>query len=167
MLSKNEWDPLKKVIVGIADDAKIPELDISLRTINYADKKQESEIPKPGIYPQQVIDEANEDLNHFCRALQQEGVEVLRPDKNCVPNYYNYCPRDNVLVYDDPVNLMQYVTYVLMKVFGYSEQKAKFLMLQVHQQGRSIVWSGEREKAEFFTQQLQSHQLKSSLEKAE
>lgn len=101
MLSKNEWDPLKKVIVGIADDAKIPELDISLRTINYADKKQESEIPKPGIYPQQVIDEANEDLNHFCRALQQEGVEVLRPDKNCVPNYYNYCPRDNVLVYDD------------------------------------------------------------------
>lgn len=101
MLSKNEWDPLKKVIVGIADDAKIPKLDTSLRTINYADKKDESEIPKPGPYPQQVIEEANEDLDKFCRALELEGVEVLRPNKNHVPNYYNYCPRDNVLVYDD------------------------------------------------------------------
>lgn len=73
----------------------------------------------------------------------------------------------NVLVHDDPVNLMHYVTFVLMKIFGYSEAKANTLMMQVHQQGRSIVWSGEREKAEFYVQQLQAHQLKSSLEKAE
>ena len=72
----------------------------------------------------------------------------------------------NVLVYDDPVNLMGYVTWVFMKVFGYPETKATTLMMQVHEQGRSIVWTGEREKAEFFTQQLQAHQLKSSLEKA-
>jgi len=72
----------------------------------------------------------------------------------------------NVVVHDDPVNLMQYVTHVLMKVFGYSEKKAKILMMQVHQQSRSIVWTGEREKAEFYVQQLQAHQLKTSMEKA-
>ena len=72
----------------------------------------------------------------------------------------------NVVVHDDPVNLMAYVTLVLMKIFGYDEKKASVLMMQVHRQGRSIVWSGEREKAEFYVQQLQSHQLKSSLEKA-
>jgi ATP-dependent Clp protease adaptor protein ClpS len=71
----------------------------------------------------------------------------------------------NVVVHDDPVNLMAYVTWVLMKIFGYDEKKASILMMQVHQQGRSIVWTGQREKAEFYVQQLQSHQLKTSLEK--
>ena len=72
----------------------------------------------------------------------------------------------NVVVHDDPVNLMGYVTLVIMKIFGYDEKKATVLMMQVHKLGRSIVWSGEREKAEFYVQQLQSHQLKTSLEKA-
>ncbi len=71
----------------------------------------------------------------------------------------------NVVVHDDPVNLMDYVTWVLMKIFGYDETKATRLMLEVHERGRSIVWSGEREKAEFYAQQLQSFQLKTSLEK--
>ncbi len=73
----------------------------------------------------------------------------------------------NVIVHDDPVNLMGYVTYVLMKIFGYDEKKASILMMQVHQQGKSLVWTGQREKAEFYVQQLQTHQLKTSLEKAE
>lgn len=73
----------------------------------------------------------------------------------------------NVLVHDDPVNLMGYVTWVLMKIFGYDEKKASMLMMQVHKLGRSMVWTGQREKAEFYVQQLQAHQLKSSLEKAE
>jgi ATP-dependent Clp protease adaptor protein ClpS len=72
----------------------------------------------------------------------------------------------NVIVHDDPVNLMGYVTYVLMKIFGYDEKKATVLMMQVHQQGKSLVWTGQREKAEFYVQQLQAHQLKTSLEKA-
>ncbi len=72
----------------------------------------------------------------------------------------------SVIVHDDPVNLMGYVTLVIMKIFGYDEKKAAILMMQVHRQGRSIVWSGGREKAEFYTQQLQAHQLKTSLEKA-
>ncbi len=73
----------------------------------------------------------------------------------------------NVIVHDDPVNLVKYVIYVLMKIFGYSEKKSTVMTLQVHRQGRSIVWSGEREKAEFYVQQLQSHQLKSTMEKAQ
>lgn len=72
----------------------------------------------------------------------------------------------NVVVHDDPVNLMGYVTWVLMKIFGYPENRASALMMEVHKRGRSIVWSGEREKAEFYAQQLQAHQLKTSLEKA-
>jgi ATP-dependent Clp protease adaptor protein ClpS len=73
----------------------------------------------------------------------------------------------NVVVHDDPVNLMGYVTWVLMKIFGYPENRAAAMMMEVHKRGRAIVWSGEREKAEFYAQQLQAHQLKTSLEKAE
>ena len=72
----------------------------------------------------------------------------------------------NVVIHDDPVNLMGYVTWVIMKIFGYDEKKASILMMQVHKQGRSIVWTGQREKAEFYVQQLQAHQLKTTLEKA-
>lgn len=73
----------------------------------------------------------------------------------------------NVVVHDDPVNLMGYVTRVLMRIFGYPENRAATLMMEIHQRGRSVVWSGAREKAEFYAQQLQAHQLKTSLEKAE
>jgi ATP-dependent Clp protease adaptor protein ClpS len=72
----------------------------------------------------------------------------------------------NVIVHDDPVNLVRYVIFVLMKVFGYNEKKSTVMTMQVHKQGRSIVWTGEREKAEFYVQQLQAHQLKATLEKA-
>ncbi len=72
----------------------------------------------------------------------------------------------NVVVHDDPVNLMGYVTWVLMKVFGYNETKAAVLMMQVHKEGRSIVWTGSREEAEHYVQQVQAHQLKTSMERA-
>jgi len=73
----------------------------------------------------------------------------------------------NVIVHDDPVNLVRYVIFVLMKIFGYNERKSTVMTMQVHRQGRSIVWSGEREKAEFYVQQLQAHQLKSTMEKSQ
>ena len=72
-----------------------------------------------------------------------------------------------VIVYDDPVNLMQYVTMAFKKVFGYSDDKATSLMMQVHEKGRSLVWSGEKERAEFYVQQLHSFQLNASMEKAD
>lgn len=101
MLSKNEWDPLQTVIVGDATGARIPISDVSLRTINYADKADGSSIPAPGLYPKKVIDEANEDLELLCTFLRKLKINVLRPDKAFKPTYYNYCPRDSVLVHDD------------------------------------------------------------------
>jgi len=73
----------------------------------------------------------------------------------------------NVLILDDPVNLMGYVTLVVQQTFGYSKSKAESLMMQIHQTGKSIVWSGNREHAEFYVQQLQSKQLKTIMEKGE
>jgi ATP-dependent Clp protease adaptor protein ClpS len=72
----------------------------------------------------------------------------------------------NVIVYDDPVNLMSFVTLVLKRVFGYPQEKAEALMLEVHRNGLSVVWSGEREKAELYVQQLQAHQLLAAMKKA-
>ena len=102
MLSSNEWDPLKTVIIGIADDAKVPEIDTGVRTVNYADKIDVSSIT-PGLYPKQVIDEANEDLEILVNFLKKEHIKVYRPDKNLIPNYYNYCPRDSVLITDEGI----------------------------------------------------------------
>jgi ATP-dependent Clp protease adaptor protein ClpS len=53
-----------------------------------------------------------------------------------------------LIVWNDPVNLMSYVSYVFRSHFGYSEAKANALMLEVHRQGRSVVSSGSREKIE-------------------
>lgn len=101
MFSKNEWDRLKSVIVGIADDAKIPRTNIGLRTVNYADLTFSEYLQvKHGRYPDQVITEANEDLEKLCEFLREEDVRVVRPQNND-PEYYNYCPRDTVLVHDD------------------------------------------------------------------
>ncbi len=52
------------------------------------------------------------------------------------------------IVWNDPVNLMSYVTYVFQKLFGYDRDKATKLMLDVHHKGRAIVSSGSREKVE-------------------
>ena len=54
----------------------------------------------------------------------------------------------NVIVHNDPINLMSYVTLVLQRVFGYPRDRAERLMLEVHTRGRSLVWSGGREQAE-------------------
>lgn len=71
----------------------------------------------------------------------------------------------NVLVFDDPVNLMGYVTMVFQKVLGCGRGRAEELMMTVHTAGRAVVWTGEREKAEFYVQQLHQYQMQASLEK--
>lgn len=58
------------------------------------------------------------------------------------------------IVWDDPVNLMNYVSYVFQKIFGYSEAKARELMLQVHHEGRAVVSSGDRAKVEVDVRKL-------------
>ena len=64
-----------------------------------------------------------------------------------------------VLVWDDPINLMDYVTYVFQKLFGYSKAKAHRLMLQVHNEGRAVVASGTRERCEIDVSRLHAHGL--------
>jgi ATP-dependent Clp protease adaptor protein ClpS len=71
-----------------------------------------------------------------------------------------------VVVHNDPVNLMSYVTMVFQRVFGYPREKAERHMLEVHQKGRSILWSGMRERAELYVQQLHGYLLLATLEKA-
>lgn len=70
-----------------------------------------------------------------------------------------------VIVHNDPVNLMTYVTMVFQRVFGYPREKAERHMLEVHQNGRSILWCGVRERAEFYVQQLHGHLLLATLER--
>ncbi len=64
-----------------------------------------------------------------------------------------------VIVWNDPINLMSYVTYVFQKLFGYPRPKAERLMLQVHNEGRAVVSSGSRERAEADTARLHAHGL--------
>ena len=71
-----------------------------------------------------------------------------------------------VVVHNDPVNLMTYVTMVFQKVFGYPREKAERHMLEVHHKGRSILWSGMRERAELYVQQLHGYLLLATVERA-
>ncbi len=72
-----------------------------------------------------------------------------------------------VIVWNDPINLMSYVTYVFQKLFGYSREKATKLMLDVHQKGRAVVSSGNRERAEFDVFRLHEHGLWATMEQSD
>ena len=64
-----------------------------------------------------------------------------------------------VIVWNDPINLMSYVTLVFQKLFGYSYEEATRLMLQVHHEGKAVVSSGTREKSELDVSRLHAHGL--------
>ena len=70
-----------------------------------------------------------------------------------------------VIVWNDPINLMSYVTYVFQKLFGYSLEKATKLMLDVHHRGKAVVSSGPKEKAELDTFRLHAHGLWATMQK--
>ena len=72
-----------------------------------------------------------------------------------------------VIVWNDPINLMSYVTWVFQKLFGYSLEKATKLMLDVHHKGRAVVSSGPREKAELDAYRLHAHGLWATLSKSD
>ena len=84
------------------------------------------------------------------------GAEETEPDRPWL-----------VIVWNDPINLMSYVTWVFQKLFGYSLQKATRLMLQVHHEGRSVVSSGSREKAELDCFRLHAHGLWATITKSD
>ena len=64
-----------------------------------------------------------------------------------------------VIVWNDPINLMSYVTFVLQKLFGYPKAHAEKLMLQVHHEGRSVVANGDRSTCELHVFRLHEHGL--------
>ncbi len=86
--------------------------------------------------------------------VDEPGVDdVVEPDRPWV-----------VIVWNDPINLMSYVTFVFQKLFGYSKEKATKLMLDVHQKGRAVVSSGTRERAEIDVFRLHEHGLWATME---
>jgi ATP-dependent Clp protease adaptor protein ClpS len=77
-----------------------------------------------------------------------ETDEDVRPDRPWI-----------TIVWNDPVNLMSYVTFVLMELFGYPREKAHALMLDVHEKGRAVVSSGTREQMEHDVARLHARGL--------
>jgi ATP-dependent Clp protease adaptor protein ClpS len=97
------------------------------------------------------------------------GIETL-PDtreetKGKVENAFE--KNWNVIVWNDPINLMNYVVFVFMKVLAFPKPKATKHMLEVHHQGKSCVATETREKAELYHQQLQGYGLTVTLESGE
>jgi len=86
--------------------------------------------------------------------------QKTRSDERRAPTYYVIC-------WNDPVNLMPYVTHVFMKIFGWERQKAEQHMLEVHEKGKSILIRESAEKAEFYVHQLQHYRLQATMEPAE
>ena len=70
-----------------------------------------------------------------------------------------------VLVWNDPINLMEYVAFVFQKLFGYSKEKARQLMLDVHLKGKAVVSNGTREKAELDVFRLHEHGLWATMQR--
>lgn len=81
-------------------------------------------------------------------------TEVVRPSIDVRPDLPWL-----TIVWNDPVNLMSYVTYVFQSVFGYSKEKAEKLMLDVHHKGKAVVSSGTREEMERDAQIMHSYGL--------
>jgi glycine amidinotransferase/scyllo-inosamine-4-phosphate amidinotransferase 1 len=103
--SYNEWDTLKKVVVGRADFANWPVNDPVYRKEAANSLWTESAAPT-GPVPQWIIDETEEDLHTLCDTLAKLDVEVVRPDLlnfQAHDGLYNYCPRDRFLVYGNTI----------------------------------------------------------------
>ncbi len=73
----------------------------------------------------------------------------------------------NVIVWDDPVNLMDYVVYVFQKLFGFSRELATKHMLEVHREGKSLLASVDREKAEYYVTRLHGYGLQATMQRAD
>ena len=89
-------------------------------------------------------------------------TRIDRPESDDVPEPD---PPWVVIVWNDPVNLMSYVTWVLQKLFGYPRPQAEKLMMDVHVKGRAVVSSGTREKMETDTEALQGYGLWATFQK--
>lgn len=108
----NHWDPLEEIIVGRADNARVPTVDSSTMSMCYTNHNIEKIRPLEGQYPQSLIDEANEDIEQLVTVLEQAHVKVHRPKaldhsvEYSTPEWkttgwYTWCPRDLLLPFDN------------------------------------------------------------------
>jgi ATP-dependent Clp protease adaptor protein ClpS len=88
--------------------------------------------------------------------LAPAEIEIAEPQRGDEPEHDRPWV---VIVWNDPINLMSYVTLVFQKLFGYSNELATRLMLQVHHEGKAVVSSGNREKAELDVSRLHAYGL--------
>ena len=100
------------------------------------------------------MDLSAETITAPSRSTDRTGDEVPSP----------IC-RGSSIVWNDPVNLMSYVTWVFQKLFGYPRAKAEKLMMDVHTKGKAVVSSGAREKAECDVSRLHAHGLWATMQK--
>lgn len=97
------------------------------------------------------------------------GGPTATPVREHLPETVDHVVPDapwDVIVWDDPVNLMSYVVFVFRRVFGYSEDIARKLMLEVHESGKSLVASEPREQAERYVQELHGYGLQATMERS-
>ena len=108
----NHWDPLEEIIVGRADNARVPTVDASTMSMSYTNYPIEQIKPLEGAYPQTLIDEANEDADGLADTLRKLGVIVHRPEIQDTSvefstlewrttGWYTWCPRDLLLPLGD------------------------------------------------------------------
>jgi ATP-dependent Clp protease adaptor protein ClpS len=96
-------------------------------------------------------------------------VELPLPTIEIIPEEQTQTTREPgylVIVWNDPVNLMPYVTHVFQTVFGWERKKAEKHMMEVHELGKSVLVRESFEKAEFYVHQLQKYSLQATLERA-
>lgn len=130
-----EWGKLKEVILGNAENARIPTVkNHDIHCVDYANYESVDHLPG-GYYPTEVIEETKEDLDVWQKQLESVGVKVLRPD--IVPteklhgtynwqsdSYYSYCPRDSAIIVGDtiietpmPLRARYFETFAYRKIF--------------------------------------------------
>ena len=153
MACNNDYDELKEIIVGVADFSGIPELNIAYMKCCFPEHTEDYIKKYVGFFPQQIIDEQNEDLNVLADTLKELGVTVHRPDLQYAEadtksphwhgkNWHYHCPRDLTLIVGDtmietpsPHWNRQFETWAYRKIFtqlydeGYNWIKAPIPIL--------------------------------------
>lgn len=136
MACNNDWDQLEEIIVGTADYANIPIPNISVMKCQFPEYEEQYVRKHTGFYPQQIIDEQNEDLNTLAETLEELGIVVHRPDTQYAnspcyspnwngKNWHYHCPRDLTLIVGNkiietpsPIWNRQFETWAYREVFS-------------------------------------------------
>jgi ATP-dependent Clp protease adaptor protein ClpS len=103
----------------------------------------------------------------MCHDEEVSTASPVEVEPDLTPDEITFLDKPWVtIVWNDPVNLMSYVTYVFEKYFGYDKKKAEKLMLEVHNDGKSVVSTGTREEMERDVQAMHEYGLWATMEKA-